>query len=409
MITEFTERSTIFNDNSSAIITRIKMSLLSKGFEVEIYTGTPQGEIVGLSDKIVRALDGFVREPDSRNVEYTTAPFCGYDRLLCALLKPRQALRAYLQTLGNYTLIPGSTMSLGGSDCFYRSDPNNPYHDYIEQTYGTDVVTASIHINIGIEDPEMLMRACRLVRVEAPLYLALSAASPFVDGGVTGSHSTRWQMFPKTPQEVPLFESHSHFIQWTEQQLAEKKMRNVRHLWSAVRPNGDRRPYNLNRLELRICDLVVDPLALLAITALLEARIMEAMEHPELDPLQQSQLSISDLQSDLMTLADENEALVARNSLDAELRHWQDGRKIIARDWIAEIYDRVYPIAKRQGFSCFLSPLQKILRQGNTAQQWLKLYDQGMQPTKIIQQDIKKIAWQERDLEYALCQPALIA
>ena len=385
------------------------MSLLSKGFEVEIYTGTPEGKIVGLSDKIVRALDGFVREPDSRNVEYTTAPFCGYDRLLCALLKPRQALRAYLQTLGDYTLIPGSTMSLGGSDRFYRSDPNNPYHDYIEQTYGTDVVTASIHINVGIDDPELLMRACRLVRVEAPLYLALSAASPFIDGKATGSHSTRWQMFPKTPTEVPLFESHSHFIRWTEEQLAAKKMRNVRHLWSAVRPNGDRRPYNLNRLELRICDLVVDPLALLAITALLEARIMQAIQDPELDPLQQSKLSISNLQSDLMTLTDENEMLAARSSLDAQLRHWQDDRKITARDWIEEIYEEVYPIAKKQGFSCFLSPLKKILRQGNTAQQWLELYDKGMSPVDIIQQDIQNIAKQERDLEYTLCQPALIA
>lgn len=385
------------------------MSLLSKGFEVEMYTGTPEGEIVGLSDKIVRALDGFVREPDSRNVEYTTAPYCAYDRLLCALLKPRQALRAYLQTLGDYTLIPGSTMSLGGSDRFYRSDPNNPYHDYIEQTYGTDVVTASIHINIGIEDPEVLMRACRLVRVEAPLYLALSAASPFIDGKVTGSHSSRWQMFPKTPQDVPLFESHSHFIRWTEEQLAAKKMRNVRHLWSAVRPNGDRRPYNLNRLELRICDLVVDPLALLAITALLEARIMQTIQDPKLDPLQQSKLSTSNLQSDLMALSDENEMLAARHSLDAELRHWQDGRKILARDWIEEIYQEVYPIAKQRGFSCFLSPLQKILRQGNTAQQWLKLYDLGMQPTQIIQQDIYNIAQQERDLGYVLCPPAAIA
>ena len=385
------------------------MSLLSKGFEVEMYTGTPEGKIVGLSDKIVRALDGFVREPDSRNVEYTTAPFCGYDRLLCALLKPRQSLRAYLQTLGDYTLIPGSTMSLGGSDRFYRSDPNNPYHDYIEQTYGTDVVTASIHINIGIDDPEVLMRACRLVRVEAPLYLALSAASPFVDGRVTGSHSTRWQMFPKTPQDVPLFESHSHFIRWTEEQLAAKKMRNVRHLWSAVRPNGDRRPYNLNRLELRICDLVVDPLALLAITALLEARIVQTIQDPKLDPLQQSKLSTSDLQSDLMVLSDKNEMLAARQSLDAELRHWLDGRKILARDWIEEIYQEVYPIAKKQGFSCFLSPLKKILRQGNTAQQWLELHDKGMSPVDIIQQDIQNIAKQERELEYALCQPALIA
>lgn len=381
------------------------MRLLSKGFEVEMYTGTPQGEIVGLSDKIVQALDGFVREPDSRNVEYTTAPFCGYDRLLCALLKPRQALRDYLTKIGDYTIVPGSTMPLGGSDRFCRSDPNNPYHAYIEETYGTKVVTASIHINVGIEDLEVLIQACRLVRTEASLYLALSASSPFIDGGVTGSHSTRWQMFPKTPQNVPLFESHSHFVRWTEEQLAAKTMRNVRHLWSSVRPNGDRRPYNLNRLELRICDLVVDPLGLLAITALLEARIMQMMANPGIDPLKQSSLS----PEELVTLADENEIAAARHSLDAELRHWQDGRKITARDWINEIYDEVHPIAKKQGFACFLSPLKKILREGNTAQQWLSLHNQGISPTQIIQQDIRKIAKQERDLEYALCQSALIA
>lgn len=142
--------------------------LLSKGFEIEIYTGTPQGEVVGLSDRIVKDLSGFVREPDTRNVEYTTAPHYSYDRLLCALVRPRQQLRAYLKRLGNYTLIPGSTLSLGGSDHFYRSDPNNPYHDYIERTYHTKVVTASVHINIGISNPELLMRACRLIHVEAP-------------------------------------------------------------------------------------------------------------------------------------------------------------------------------------------------------------------------------------------------
>lgn len=383
--------------------------LLSKGFEIEIYTGTPTGEIVGLSDKIVRALDGFVREPDSRNVEYTTAPFCSYDRLLCALLKPRQKLRAYLQTLGNYTLIPGSTLSLENSDRFYRSDPNNPYHTYIEQTYGTKVVTASVHINIGIGDPEVLMQACRLIRVEAPLYLALSAASPFLAGKATGNHSTRWQMFPKTPAHVPLFESHAHFIRWTEEQLAAKTMRNVRHLWSSVRPNGDRRPYKLNRLELRICDLIVDPLALLAVTALLEARLLQMFTQPSLDPLQQSHLSASNLQEELIALTEANETAAAHQSLDAELYHWQDGRKIRARDWIEEIYQQVYPLAKKQGFSCFLSPLKRILRSGNVAQQWLELYDGGMDVAAIIQQDIENIAQQERNLEYALCQSSLVA
>lgn len=379
--------------------------LLSKGCEIEMYTGTPQGDVVGLSDRIVRDLEGFVREPDSRNVEYTTAPLCCYERLLCALLRPRQQLRQYLRQLGDYTLIPGSTLSLGTSDRFFRSDPNNPYHSYIEETYGTKVVTASVHINIGISDPEQLMRACRLIRLEAPLYLALSASSPFLDSKATGYHSTRWHLFPKTPTHVPLFESHAHFIQWTEAQLVAGTMQNVRHLWSSVRPNGDRRPYNLNRLELRICDLTVNPIHLLAIIAFLEARLTQLLDDPKLDPLQSSHLS----REELLLLTDANEEAAAHQSLDARLYHWQDGRKIIARDWIEEIYREVLPIAKQRGFSCFLSPLKKILREGNLAQQWLQQYEAETDIRSILVSSIQTTEREERDLEHKLCQPPLVA
>lgn len=379
--------------------------MLTKGFEVEMYTGTPQAEIVGLSDKIVAALDGFVREPDSRNVEYTTAPLCRYERLLCELVRPRRRLRTYLQQLGNYTLIPGSTLSTGGTDRFYRSDPHNPYHTYIERTYGTTVVTASIHINIGISDPETLMRACRLVRVEAPLILALSASSPFLNGEVTGYHSARWSLFPKTPAHVPLFESHAHYIQWTEEQLAKGTMQNVRHLWASVRPNGDRRPYNLNRLELRICDLVGDPLTLLAITALLEARLLQLMADPTLDPLVSSTLPASTRAEDLITLTDENELAAGKASLEASLRHWQDGRMIPAHEWIENLYQEVWPIAKKQGFSCFLMPLKKVLREGNEAQRWLKRIDQGFDVRSVMIEAIQELAEQESRLAEELCQP----
>jgi predicted glutamate--cysteine ligase len=369
-----------------------------------MFTGTPTGNIVGLSDRIVADLEEFVREPDSRNVEYTTAPLCSYNRLLCALVRPRRKLRQYLKQLGDYTLIPGSTLALGGSDRFWRSDPQNPYHDYIEKTYGTTVVTASIHINIGISDPEVLMRAIRLTQVEAPLYLALSAASPFLDGKATGSHSTRWQLFPKTPKEVPLFESHAHYIEWVEAQLAAGTMQNVRHLWSSVRPNGNRRPYNLNRLELRICDLMVSPIALLAVTALLEARLWQLMENPDLDPLQKSRLPISDRAEQLVKLTEQNEIAAARDSLNAQLTHWENGQTISAKDWVSELYQEVWPFAKQHGFSCFLSPIQTLLRQGNTAQQWLQRYQQGMSTHNILQQAIQEMAQQEQDLEEKICQ-----
>ncbi|HEY9881650.1 MAG TPA: glutamate--cysteine ligase [Leptolyngbyaceae cyanobacterium] len=377
--------------------------LLSKGFEVEMYTGTPEGTVVGLSDKIVANLSGFVREPDSRNVEYTTPPLCRYEQLLCELVRPRRTLRRYLAGLGDYTLIPGSTLPLEGTDRFYRSDPGNPYHAYIENTYGTSVVTASIHINIGISDPETLMRACRLVRVEAPLFLALTASSPFLDAQPTGYHSTRWQMFPQTPTYVPLFESHAHHIRWIEEQLAAKTMQNVRHLWSSVRPNGDRRPYNLNRLELRICDLVIDPVALLAVTAFLEARLLQLRVNPGLDPLEMSELPAQNRDQELIALTGENELAVAKLSLDASLRHWQDGRSILARDWIQQLYDEVWPTAKENGISCFLSPLRKILREGNEAQKWLQKYHRGITTSQIVQQAITDAEQQEVVLAEEVC------
>ena len=377
--------------------------MLSKGFEIEVYTGNAAGEIVGLSDRIVADLDGFIREPDSRNVEYTTPPSYRYERSLCDLLQPRMTLRDYLKPDG-YTLIPGSTLPLSGSaDRFWRSDPGNPYHTYIEQTYGTKVVTASVHINIGVSDPDLLMRLCRLVRVEAPLYLALSAASPFFNGAITGFHSTRWSVFPKTPTHVPLFESHQHFIQWTEEQLRLGTMQNVRHLWSSVRPNGDRRPYNLNRLELRICDLISNPIDLLAVTALLEARMLQAMQDPDLDPLVCSELPKLDRNEHLVELSDRNELIAAKSSLDSTLFHWQTGQPILARDWIDDLYREVWEIAKKEGFSCFLLPIQRILREGNESMRWLAKAQPENSLEQVVQAAIEEMAAQENLLQGAVC------
>ncbi|AFY68333.1 glutamate/cysteine ligase [Thalassoporum mexicanum PCC 7367] len=392
--------------------------LLSKGFEVEVYTGTPTGDVIGFSDRIVANLNGFVREPDNRNVEYTTAPYRQYERLLVALIAPRQRLRQYLRSLGDYTIMPGSTLALGGTDKVQRSDPQNPYHSYIEQTYGTDVVTASVHINLGIPDLAELFRACRILRLEAPLYLALSASSPFLNGQVTGSHSSRWQMFPKTPAQVPIFTDHQHYIDWTEAQLRSGAMQNVRHLWSSVRPNGDNRPHDLNRAELRICDLIFDPLAMLAITTFIELRLLAIGIHNHLaqstgmpfnlpveltdnlelglDPLVAGTTPFS--LSELEAIADANEIAAAKDSLDAVLTHWQTGEQILARDWIKQQYDQTRAIAKHLGLACFVSPLLKILECGNEAQCWLAAYNSGLSPRQILTTAISSAAEQENKL-----------
>jgi predicted glutamate--cysteine ligase len=378
--------------------------LLLKGFEVELYTGRADGTVVGCSAEAAAALDGFVTEPDCRNLEYITPPDADYARQLQLLLEPRQRLRRWLASR-QLTLLPGSTLSLGDSQRFERSDPANPYHGYIEATYGTKVVTASVHINLGLtaghglEPMTSLFAGLRLMRCEASLLLALSASSPFLDGVVTAAHSQRWLQFPLTPAEVPLFLDHQHYISWMGEQLALGTMQNVRHLWTSVRPNGDNRPHDLNRLEIRICDLVTDPLVLLAITAFAELRLQQLMREPErYDPLQASSLD----PSQLAALADANDRAAARSSLDATVMHWRNGAPIQARDWLTQELTDLAPLAEELGLTRVLAPLQGVLDQGNQAMSWLAGHQAGLSIPTLLNQTVEAMASQEAELLEAI-------
>ena len=367
---------------------------LLKGFEVEMYTGRPDGTVVGCSSEAAAAIDGIVTEPDRRNLEYITPPEASYAAQLQHLLEPRQRLRQWLQQR-QLTLLPGSSLSLGDSQRFERSDPDNPYHQFIEDSYGTRVVTASVHINFGLESSETIMAACRLLRCEAALLLALSASSPFLDGQATGAHSQRWRQFPITPQQVPLFENHQHYIDWMHAQLKQQQMRNVRHFWGSVRPNGPERPQQLNRVELRVCDLVSDPRDLLAITALAELRLLQLIDRGRSeDPLFSSELSAAELAE----LADHNDQQAALASLDAELRHWRDGRSISARQWIQDQLQDLKTWGDGQPAMAWLDRLPSLLERGNTAMQWLQRQQSGESISAILRADSAAMAALEQDL-----------
>ena len=353
--------------------------LLRKGLEEEVYCGTVEGDVLPLSHKIAADLRGFVTEPDSRNVEYTTAPHRSYKTLLDRLMAQRCRLRRYLNDLGDYTLIPGSTLSLEESSEFVIANPNNPYYRFIRDTYGTTVVTASTHINVGIPDPEQLIAAYRLLRAEASMYLALTASSPFLHGKPTGAHSTRWQVFPPTPPVVPFFTSHDHFRTWVGEQLEQGAMFNPRHLWLAIRPNGVDTPNEIERLELRICDRISSPHVLGAVIAMFEARIWQVLEDPSLDPLTVRS------EAELLEICAQNERRAAESSLDATVTDWRTGEDLPMRDWVESCWRGCMPTAEAHGMADRLGPIGDILAEGNLAQQWLAQVAEGMTPREVLQ------------------------
>jgi len=365
---------------------------LNKGFEIELFTGTC-GTHVGVSSQIEKIFSNFVNEPDNRNVEYITDPSKDYKNLYYSLLKPRKDLRKWLKDM-DLTIIPSSTLCFPHQNKFQRSDKSNNYHEFIEKNYGLSIATSSVHINLGIEELDKLFTAIRLIRCEASLFLALSASSPFLNGKFTGNHSQRWLQFPKTPFEIPFFLDHKHYINWIEQNMRNGTMQNVRHFWSSIRPNGPKRPYGLDRLELRICDFISNIDLLLAITAFLELRVISLFDDLEnLDPLLSSKFSTDELKS----ICDQNELKVSKDSLNAELIHWKSGKKIICKDWIQNLLIELSSFSKVLEMNHFLKPIHKVLVEGNESMKWIKKYNQGFSVEDIMSSAIKNMIKDEEE------------
>ena len=352
---------------------------LYKGFEVELFTGSLNSHI-GVSSVIEKKFSNFVKEPDNRNVEYITTPEKDYKFLHNKLITPRKDLRKWLKNKG-LTIIPSSTLCFKHNNQFQRSDIDNVYHQFIEDNYGISVATSSVHINIGINDLDKLFAAIRLIRAEAALYLSLSASSPFLNNKITENHSQRWIQFPKTPSKVPFFVNHNSYIQWIEANIANKKMQNIRHFWSSIRPNGPKRPLILDRLELRICDFVHDTNLLLGITAMLELRILDLFDNLNtLDPLTASIFTLDELSE----ICDQNEINAAKNSLNSELIHWQDGKKVNCKEWIKNLLSDLSFIAEKFNMTYLLQPIHSVLKEGNQSMKWLNQYNKGLSIEKII-------------------------
>ncbi|KGF85639.1 glutamate--cysteine ligase [Prochlorococcus marinus] len=352
---------------------------LYKGFEVELFTGSLNSHI-GISADIEKNFSNFVKEPDNRNVEYITTPEKDYKFLYGKLLTPRKNLRKWLKNKG-LTIIPSSTLCFKHDIRFQRSDVDNIYHQFIQDNYGTSIATSSVHINIGINDLDRLFAAIRLIRSEAALYLSISASSPFLNNKITENHSQRWIQFPKTPNKIPFFSSHKSYVTWIEENIANKNMQNIRHFWSSIRPNGPDRPLILDRLELRICDFVHDINLLLAITAMLEIRILHLFENINtLDPLTSSIFSIDELSG----ICDQNEISAAKNSLNSDLIHWQDGKKINCREWIQNLLSELSLTAEKLNMKHLLKPIYLVLEEGNQSMKWINQYEKGLSIEQIM-------------------------
>jgi carboxylate-amine ligase len=112
--------------------------------------------------------------------------------------------------------------------------------------------TFSLHVHVGIRGADRAVQVCDRLRTVAPILLAISANSPFLDGRDSGLHSARSQIFTKSfprcgiPDE---FGSWAAFADYIELLNATNSIVEYTQVWWSLRPH-----FAFGTVEVRICD-----------------------------------------------------------------------------------------------------------------------------------------------------------
>ena len=95
---------------------------------------------------------------------------------------------------------------------------------------------------------------------------------------------------------------------------------------------------------------------------MIELRILDLFENINtLDPMNASTFSMDELSE----ICDQNEINAAKDSLNSKLIHWQNGKKVICREWIQTLLSDLSSTAENFGMKHLLDPIYKVLEEGN--------------------------------------------
>ena len=139
------------------------------------------------------------------------------------------------------------------------------------QIVGRRFITQGLHVHIGVDDRETVIKINNALRVYLPLLLALSSSSPFFEREDTGLYSYRTKIFESLPLAgMPDYLTDwNHFTQLTANLTKAGIIQSVKDLWWEVRPHP-----GFGTVEIRACDIPVSLEKILALISFIQALVI---------------------------------------------------------------------------------------------------------------------------------------
>jgi carboxylate-amine ligase len=247
------------------------------------------------------------------------------------LVRPvAEGLGADLYSAGTHPFAEWSTQLL---------TPGHRYEELIARTqwWGRQMLIWGVHVHVGVSRRDHVIPIVSSLLNQFPHLQALSASSPMWSGTDTGYASNRAMMFQQLPTAgLPFqFQTWQEYEAFVDDHLRTGVIEYLSDIRWDVRPSP-----KLGTVEVRICDGVSNLRELAALTALTHSLVVD----------------LSDRLSDGETLptmppwhVQENKWRAARYGLDAIVVLDADSRERLVTDDLADVIERLAPVADRLG------------------------------------------------------------
>jgi carboxylate-amine ligase len=206
--------------------------------------------------------------------------------------------------------------------------------------------TFGLHVHVGVPGPEAAIHAANRLRTHIPLLLALSVNSPFWQGRDTGLASARTPLFQAFPRVgIPrAFADYAEYVETVDVLIRCDAVPEPTFLWWDVRPQP-----RFGTVEVRIMDAQTTLADTAAIAALVQSIVHAEVEGGERleRPMPQEVL-------------EENRFLAARDGMDANLIEPELGRRVPARELLADLVAVCGPHAKALGCEAELGEVLRL-------------------------------------------------
>ena len=238
------------------------------------------------------------------------------------------------------------------------------------------LLICGMHVHVGVPDGAKAIAVINELQRHLPLFVALSASSPFFEGEDSGLASARSKVFEGLPTAglPPQLADWVDFEAFMSTLLDTECISSIREVWWDIRPHPD-----FGTVELRMCDATPtlrEAAALAGLAQTLVAWSLERIEAGDM-PTPPREWTVR-----------ENRWLASRYGLDAELIVEGDEngtvRRAPIRDLLDELLDRLAPTAEELGTQEEFADLRRIATEGSGTERLRRLVEGGATLVDVV-------------------------